>query len=531
MKKSDVEYVASVARIKNRVAVKKYYYDELPKDIRSLAFTVSNLETLRQIELVKRSLENAISKGDSFKTWRDNLDLDIIRNLSNARLETVYRTNVNNVYNQSTRFNAFTSGVTPYLMYSAVGDERTRPEHMKLDGIVKRADSKFWDEYTPPLGFNCTASYQRVSGDFTKGFRSFYKGDMVYIELKSGKRIVGVTPNHPMMTDRGFVFAQNLNCGQKLVRENREIKGLSLSVEKNNYDLVTSASDRFKSILLHGLGLVKSTSFNFNNDIKFMDKNVDVVTCDCLLSSDPKIFEGTTNLVLVFANNAFKRFKLSVLGKASAIKSYILIMKNIFNKRSGYSEKLCDLSGAFKFSFVEMLSPVFNFFNIFSKEFLRRRISCLNSGRPEPSIDNISTDIELVTKFENARPSIVETDEVVNVYVYPYFGFVYDFESIHGMVITEGIVTSNCRCGVVPMTKESAESAGISKKSNDSFPEPEFGKQKMGDVLSASSKATEEAISSMKPSRLKSKFKESQENISSLVDIWFSKNEDLFNQG
>lgn len=242
MKKSDVEYVASVARIKNRVAVKKYYYEDLPKDIRSLAFTVSNLETLRQIELVKRSLQNAIDKGDSFKTWRDNLDLDVIRNLSNARLETVYRTNVNNVYNQSTRFNAFTSGVTPYLMYSAVGDERTRPEHLKLDGTIKRADSAFWDKYTPPLGYNC-------------------------------------------------------------------------------------------------------------------------------------------------------------------------------------------------------------------------------------------------------------------------------------------------RCGVVPMTKEYAESAGISKKSNDSFPEPEFGKQKMGDVLSASSKATEDAISSMKPSRLKSKFKESQENISSLVDIWFSKNDDLFNQG
>jgi len=155
MKKSDIELTNSVARIKNRVAVKDYYYDELPKEIRSLAFTVSDLESIRTIEMVMRTLDNAIEKGESFETWKTNLDQSTLKNITDARLETVYRTNVHSVYNQSARYNAFTSGVTPYLMYSAVGDERTRPEHMKLDGVVKRADSAFWDTYTPPLGFNC----------------------------------------------------------------------------------------------------------------------------------------------------------------------------------------------------------------------------------------------------------------------------------------------------------------------------------------------------------------------------------------
>lgn len=165
MKKSDASLVSSVARLKNRVAVTKYYYEDLPKDIRSLAFTVSNLETLRQVEMVKRSLHNAIEKGESFSSWRANLDTDILRNLSEARLETVYRTNVHNVYNQSTRYNAITSNVTPYLMYTAIGDERTRPEHMALDGTVKRADSEFWDKYTPPIAFNCRCGTIPLSKD------------------------------------------------------------------------------------------------------------------------------------------------------------------------------------------------------------------------------------------------------------------------------------------------------------------------------------------------------------------------------
>lgn len=155
MTKKDIELQNSVASLKNRVAVTKYYFDESPKQVRVLAFTVSNLETLRRIQMVKKSLENAIDEGESFATWKSKLNTDILKSLSEARLETVYRTNVRTVYNQSTRYNAITSNVTPYLMYAAVGDERTRPEHLKLDGVIKRADSNFWDKYTPPLGFNC----------------------------------------------------------------------------------------------------------------------------------------------------------------------------------------------------------------------------------------------------------------------------------------------------------------------------------------------------------------------------------------
>lgn len=158
MKKSDLDFVAAAAKIKNRVAVKKYYFEELPQEVRSLSFTVANLETLRQIEMVKNSLANAMEKGESFKTWKANLDTDVLRNLSSARLETVYRTNVASVYNQSMRYNASTSQVTPYLMYSAIGDARTRPEHLELDETIKRADSTFWDKYMPPLGYNCRCS-------------------------------------------------------------------------------------------------------------------------------------------------------------------------------------------------------------------------------------------------------------------------------------------------------------------------------------------------------------------------------------
>ena len=84
MTKKDIELQNSVASLKNRVAVTSYYFDELPKQVRELAFTVSNLETLRQIQMVKKSLENAIDEGESFATWKSKLNTDILKSLSDA---------------------------------------------------------------------------------------------------------------------------------------------------------------------------------------------------------------------------------------------------------------------------------------------------------------------------------------------------------------------------------------------------------------------------------------------------------------
>ena len=113
MNEKDIEFTNSVAMLQNRVSIPKYYFEQLPQDVRSLAFTISGLETARHIDLIKRSLDNAIEQGYSFLEWKNRLDTLTLKILSEARLETVYRTNTATVYNQSARYNAITSDVTP----------------------------------------------------------------------------------------------------------------------------------------------------------------------------------------------------------------------------------------------------------------------------------------------------------------------------------------------------------------------------------------------------------------------------------
>ena len=43
----------------------------------------------------------------------------------------------------------------PMLRYQTAGDERVRPIHASWDGITRPVDDGFWDDHTPPNGFNC----------------------------------------------------------------------------------------------------------------------------------------------------------------------------------------------------------------------------------------------------------------------------------------------------------------------------------------------------------------------------------------
>ena len=63
--------------------------------------------------------------------------------------------------------------VFPYWQYRAIHDEHTRPEHMKLDGVVLPAGDKLWDQIYPPNGWNCRCRVKPLlknefNGDFAE---------------------------------------------------------------------------------------------------------------------------------------------------------------------------------------------------------------------------------------------------------------------------------------------------------------------------------------------------------------------------
>lgn len=64
------------------------------------------------------------------------------------------------------RWNDFSrnADAMPYLRYQCIMDGNTRPEHAALDGVIKRIDDTFWDEYMPPNGWGCRCEAVQLPG-------------------------------------------------------------------------------------------------------------------------------------------------------------------------------------------------------------------------------------------------------------------------------------------------------------------------------------------------------------------------------
>ena len=53
--------------------------------------------------------------------------------------------------------------IFPLLKYVTAGDERVRPGHAALDGIVKPVNDPFWDKYMPPGDWQCRCQVIQLS--------------------------------------------------------------------------------------------------------------------------------------------------------------------------------------------------------------------------------------------------------------------------------------------------------------------------------------------------------------------------------
>lgn len=132
------------------------FYQEIPEDLRGIAFTISGIERMSTIESVLESLNKAFEGNMTFEEWQENFNVDGIAALSDARKETVYRTFMTTEYNRGrVEVGVDETNDLDWLLYQAILDDRTRPNHAANDGITRPVDDEFWETNLPPLGFNC----------------------------------------------------------------------------------------------------------------------------------------------------------------------------------------------------------------------------------------------------------------------------------------------------------------------------------------------------------------------------------------
>ena len=170
-------------------------YDELMHEAHHKAFTVAKVTKLDLLTDIQDSLIKARDQGQTFATWEKELIPTLKKKgwygktevtnpktgevkeiyVGSRRLRNIFYTNTRVAYNVGRWEHQAQLDDAPYLRYVSILDNRTRPTHSKVHGIVRHRDDPFWATHYPPNGWNCRCRVQAYSMDSLKR-RGWEKG-------------------------------------------------------------------------------------------------------------------------------------------------------------------------------------------------------------------------------------------------------------------------------------------------------------------------------------------------------------------
>ncbi len=149
------------------------------------AFTVAKIADIDLLADVRAAVDKAIADGQSLQDFIKLLkprlvqagwwgkapmtdpltdETKMVQLGSPRRLETIFVTNMQTAYAAGNYAQIQENkDEAPYLMYDAVHDSRTRPQHRAWDGTVLPVDDPWWDTHTPPNGWRCRCGVIQLS--------------------------------------------------------------------------------------------------------------------------------------------------------------------------------------------------------------------------------------------------------------------------------------------------------------------------------------------------------------------------------
>ena len=150
------------ATIKNLTRQLNIDIADLQKQYNTQALKVIDEVSAEVDKKLRTTIKDLVSQGASLATGKKGLrqafsDLGLTEK-NGYQLENIYRTQTSIAFNAG-KWEADQSEDIQEILwgyeYSAVGDDRTRPSHMALDGTVLPKEDPLWKTIWPPNGWGC----------------------------------------------------------------------------------------------------------------------------------------------------------------------------------------------------------------------------------------------------------------------------------------------------------------------------------------------------------------------------------------
>lgn len=176
----DLAAEAAIAFFRDKGLLASFAWQDVWAVEHEIAFTVAKMADLDLLADVRDAVDAAIADGSTFAEFKRSLvpklqkagwwgvreqtdpltgQTQLVELGSARRLQTIFRTNMSMSYAAGEWQQIVdTADSAPYLMYDAVDDNRTRPQHHAWDNTVLRWDDPWWQTHRPPNGYNCRCS-------------------------------------------------------------------------------------------------------------------------------------------------------------------------------------------------------------------------------------------------------------------------------------------------------------------------------------------------------------------------------------
>lgn len=328
-------------------------------------------------------------------------------------------------------------------VWIATLDHRTRDSHVDLDGEVQKWDATFSNgmDYPGASGppeevYNCFVGDTQVAvdSDILRGYRHPYDGEVISIETATGVKLT-CTPNHPILTDRGWIHASELNKGENLLVTRVSDEHFS---RRNPY--VNHVFARFDALfeLLEKFSSQRACnlSVDFHGDVA--DSNVEVVAEKGFLRNDRNTIFGKKINEILFkcANSAF-------LGDGTFMKHFRSVCFTALCNVSRLDQAFALFFGSLGHSEVHGLRTVTRCDTLFPK-------SLANSS---------SVNIKAFGELINRKSRVVKIDKIVNIKIKSFHGYVYNLQTddnyyfVNNSLSHNGCfaIAHNCRCDMRPL--------------------------------------------------------------------------------
>ena len=381
----------------------------------------------------------------------EKLDVKVERyaaKLLRSRAKTIARTEIiqaqvagqRALWNEGANHGVFNRN-TAKLRWNTHEDERTCEFCLAMDGQEiqfggayahsDRGSVNIFGEMLMPGNAhpNCFPGGTAVEGSIVGGLKAFYSGPMIELITKMGHRL-SITPNHPVLTLRGWVASNGLHKGDNVFSKlTRSIGAISSRGIQDQY-IPTAIHDVIESLRLHGFSTMKIGALDLHGDALFVNGNIDIVGGNHMLKvrheSEPfKIqrngfFESSD--LQQFPGNRFGVFQLRTYRNGPP---------------SSGSPSLAQLP----FDSMTALLDDAPFLPLSIGSSAQWDVQGLKRSGNDGTVH-----ASFCSQLLDRASGLIAVDEIIGIREYDFSGHVYDLQSVNGWIIAENIVTSNCRC-------------------------------------------------------------------------------------